>query len=73
MTVQTFEGIVDENGRIQIIDGPQLPRETKVFVVVPETSAKRDSAQARIHSPRLVHPEDAADFALEVIRDFPDV
>jgi hypothetical protein len=63
MAVSTFEGIV-ENGRIRLRDDVTLPDNTRVFVVVP---AYEPTLQARIHSPRLNHREQAVEFVKEVI------
>lgn len=62
-SVKTFEGSV-ENGLIRLRGNVALPDKTRVYVVVPEIA---DDQPARIRSPRLVHPEQAADFAKEVL------
>ena len=59
MAIPTFEGIV-ENGQIRLRDNVTLPENTKVYVVVADL-------EAHVHSPRLVHPEQAGDFAKQVI------
>lgn len=61
----TYEAIV-ENGQIRLPAAVNLPDRTKVFVVVPDAPV---AAQFRIVSPRLVHPEQAADFVKEVIAE----
>jgi len=58
MNVVTYEAIV-ENGRIHLLAGVVLPEKTMVYVVVPGVAAP---AVARIYSPRLAHPEEAAEF-----------
>ncbi|MEE8586468.1 MAG: hypothetical protein V3T83_16615 [Acidobacteriota bacterium] len=63
MAVSTLEGIV-ENGRIRLRDDVRLPENTKVYVVIPGLGA---GPKANIRSPRLVHPEQADDFAKQVI------
>ena len=63
MAVLTFEGIV-ENGQIRLHDHVTLPEHTKVYVVIPNVEI---AAQARVYSPRLAHPEQAADFAKQII------
>ena len=63
MTISTFEGIV-ENGQIRLRDNVMLPENTKVYVVIPGLEAL---PQAQVYSPRLVHPEQASDFAKQVI------
>lgn len=62
-SVVTFEGRV-ENGQIRLRGNATLPDETRVYVIVPEMA---DHPPARIRSPRLVHPEQAGDFAKEVL------
>ena len=63
MPILTLEGIV-ENGQIRLRDQVTLPEHTKVYVVIPEVETV---PQAHVHSPRLVHPEQAEDFAKQVI------
>jgi hypothetical protein len=63
MAVLTFEGIV-ENGQIRIQAHVTLPEHTKVYVVIPDVEI---SAQAHVYSPRLAHPEQAADFPKQII------
>lgn len=64
MTV-AYEAIV-ENGQIRLPAAVKLPDRTKVFVVVPDAPV---AGEFRIITPRLVHPEQAADFVKEVIAD----
>jgi hypothetical protein len=63
MAILTFEGIV-ENGQIRLPDNVTLPEHTKVYVVIPDIET---APQAHIYSPRLVHPEQAADFAKQIV------
>lgn len=63
MAILTIEGIV-ENGRIRLRDRVVLPEHAKVYVVIPDTETP---LLARVYSPRLVHPEQAADFTKQVI------
>jgi hypothetical protein len=63
MSILTLEGTV-ENGQIRLAGDVHLPEKTRVFIVVPDWRA---SKEARLYSPHLVHPEQAADFKLEVI------
>lgn len=63
MGIATFEGIV-EHGQIRLKAGIRLPEKAKVYVIIPDIRIERN---ARIFSPRLAHPEQAADFELEVI------
>jgi hypothetical protein len=62
MGVAAFEGLVDK-GKIRLKTNIRLPERTRVYVVVPDLEIK----QVRIVSPRLVHPEQAADFKKEMI------
>lgn len=63
MAISTFEGVV-ENGHIRLRDNVTLPENTKVYVVIPGLEAV---PEAQVRSPRLVHPEQAGDFAKQVI------
>jgi hypothetical protein len=58
-----LEGIV-ENGQIRLRDPVTLPEHTKVYVVIPEVETV---PPAHVYSPRLAHPEQAADFAKQII------
>jgi hypothetical protein len=68
MRVTTFEGIV-ENGQIRLPADVRLPEHAKVYVVIPDVEVQ---TVAYIGSPRLVHPEQAADFKKEVIEELDD-
>ena len=68
MSVRTFEGEV-EKGQIKLNTPLDLPDHTKVYVVVPGFKVV---GSARIHSPRLAHPEQAAHFEMEVEEAPPD-
>jgi hypothetical protein len=63
MAVLTFEGHV-QNGQIRLPDDVKLPEDAKVYVVVPDLAP---AGSARLYSPRLAHPDQAADFVKEVI------
>jgi hypothetical protein len=63
MPILTLEGIV-ENGQIRLRDQVTLPEHTKVYVVIPEVETV---PQAHVYSPRLVHPEQTADFTKQVL------
>jgi hypothetical protein len=63
VNISTIEGIV-QNGQIRLLGDVTLPENAKVYVVVPNLEA---APPARIFSPRLVHPEQASDFAKQVI------
>ncbi|OGP75089.1 MAG: hypothetical protein A2V86_10225 [Deltaproteobacteria bacterium RBG_16_49_23] len=65
MKVTTFEATV-ENGIIKLPEHVQLPEKTRVYVVIPGVDVQ-PAYYAR--SPRLVHPEQAADFVKEVIEE----
>jgi len=65
MSILTIEGKV-ENGQIRLPDGVMLPEHARVFIVVPEVEITREP---RVYSPRLTHPEQAADFTMEVFED----
>lgn len=65
MGIATFEGIV-ENGQIRLPAAVRLPERTKVYVVIPDVEVQ---PIAYIGSPRLVHPEQAADFQKEVFEE----
>ena len=62
MSVTTFEATV-KNGQIVLPAGIHLPENARVYVVVPEPA---EQEPAKIVSPRLVYPEKAADFQLQV-------
>lgn len=68
MGARTFEGIV-EQGQIRLPVSVRLPEKAKVYVVIPDLEVQ---TVAFIGSPRLVHPEQAADFKKEVIEELPD-
>jgi hypothetical protein len=68
MRISTFEGIV-ENGAIRLWDNVALPEKTRVYVVIPDFEPE---PRAHVRSPRLAHPEQAGDFAKEIIEVTPD-
>jgi hypothetical protein len=75
MSFATYQGKV-ENNRIHLPEGVVLPEQTTVYVVVPEATPeppvvvleppKAGQPPPRIRSPRLTHPEQAADFVKQV-------
>ena len=65
MRVETYESTV-ENGQIILADIVRLPEQTKVFVIVP---GGIEPTKCRVGSPRLAHPEQAADFVKEVTEE----
>ncbi len=68
MKVTTFQGIV-ENGEIRLADDVRLPEKTTVYVVIPNLEVPQVSS---LRSPRLVHPEQAADFKKVVVVEAQD-
>jgi len=63
MAVVTLEGVI-ENGQIRLPAHLHLRDKTKVYILIPDFETKQ---VARIPSPRLLHPEQAADFKKEVV------
>jgi len=68
MRVTTLEGTV-ENGQIRLPATVRLPERAKVYVVIPDVEVQ---TVPYIGSPRLVHPEQAADFKKEVVEELDD-
>lgn len=68
MSVTTIEGVV-ENGQIRLPAGVHLPEKTRVYVVIPGVEV---SPKGFIGSPRLLHPEQAADFQKDVTEEILD-
>ncbi|MCA1636178.1 MAG: hypothetical protein LC802_21425 [Acidobacteria bacterium] len=68
MSIKAFEGIV-KKGQIKLKSPVNLPDETRVFVVVPEAEAE---LTVHLRSPHLAHPDQAADFKMEIIEVSPD-
>lgn len=69
MSVTTIEAIV-ENGQIRLPSSVRLPEKAKVYVLIPDGKMPPASY---IGSPRLAHPEQAADFQKEVVEESSDV
>lgn len=65
MSIVTLEGIVERN-RIRLKTNVRLPENTKVYVIVPDIQVEQ---VARVYSPRLAHPAQAADFKMEVVEE----
>jgi hypothetical protein len=63
MAISTFEGVV-KDGQIRLRENVQLPEDTEVYVVIPDFEPL---PRARVPSPRLVRPEQAADFVKQVV------
>jgi predicted DNA-binding antitoxin AbrB/MazE fold protein len=58
---------VFSQGAFRPLEPLALPEGTRVHLSVEEeTSAASVRSAAKIHTPKLAHPEDAADFAMEV-------
>ena len=70
MRVTTYEGIV-KNGCVHVPAGVSLPEKAKVYVIVPGVYESDVRQAVHISSPRLVYPEQANDFIMEV-RDVKD-
>ncbi|HEX8503545.1 MAG TPA: hypothetical protein VF659_23375 [Pyrinomonadaceae bacterium] len=64
MSAEMFEGVV-EQGQIKLHSDVRLPEGTKVYVVVP--GVEIEAQGVRLLSPCLAHPEQAADFEMEVV------
>jgi hypothetical protein len=62
--VSTFHGVV-KNGQIRLDEKVTLPENAEVYVVVPDFESL---PRARVHSPRLAHPEQAADFVKQIVQ-----
>lgn len=65
MGIATFEAVV-ENGQIRLPVNVRLPEKSKVYVIAPGVELR---PTASIVSPRLVHPEQAKDFEMEVVEE----
>ena len=66
--IKTYEAVCD-GGVIRLPADVRLPEHTKVYVIVPEDAEKQTY---HFSSPRLVHPEQAADFVKEVVEEGTD-
>ena len=69
MSIVTLEGVVERN-RIRLTTKVRLPENTKVYVIVPDVQVEQ---VARVYSPRLAHPAQAADFKMEIVGEPADV
>lgn len=63
MKVRTYEAVV-EGGEVKLPETVKLPEHAKVYVVVPGVE---DLPPSMIHSPHLLRPEQAPDFAMEIV------
>ena len=68
MSVITLEGVIND-GQVKLKGNIRLPDNTRVYVVVPDIQIEE---VAYIYSPRLAHPEQAADFKMEVFEGSSD-
>lgn len=68
MSVTTIEASV-ENGQIRLPPSVRLPERAKVYIIIPDAEVR---TTAYIGSPRLARPEQAADFAKDVVWENPD-
>jgi len=59
-----LEGVV-EQGQIKLNSDVRLPDGTKVYLVIPDLELEIKGVQLR--SPRLAHPEQIADFEMDVV------
>ncbi len=72
MKVVTYEAVV-ENGQVQLPPGVVLPEKAMVYVVVPEVVIEVETPQvARLASPRLADPAQAARFGVDVVEESTD-
>ena len=67
--VDTYEATV-ENGQIKLSDAIRLPEHARVYVVVPSGV---ETTLFHVGSPRLAHPEQAANFVKEIAEEPADV
>jgi hypothetical protein len=63
MRVSAFEGVVHE-GRIRFDEEVLLPENARVYVIVGESARP---LVVHVGTPRLVHPEEAADFRKQIV------
>ncbi len=65
MSVQTFEGVV-EQGQIRLNGDVSLPDHTKVYIVVSDVPIRQ---KPYFFSPRLAHPEQIHEIKMELIEE----
>ena len=68
MNVTTYEAIV-ENGQVELPEAIPLPKDALVTVLLPDLEVTRTY---HMRSPRLKHPEQAAEFVMVVTEEKPD-
>ena len=61
----TYEGVV-ENGHVTLPIDADIPDKTRVYVLVPDRETRKTFS---IPGARLVHPEQAKDFEMQVSDD----
>ena len=64
MTITTYEGVV-EKGKIRLKSGVKLPKNVKVYVIVPELQVQKKKT-APVLAPHLAHRKQAADFKMKI-------
>jgi len=67
MAISTYEGFV-EHGQIHLKDHVELPEKARVYVIVPDLVER----PIRFPSPRLIHPEQASHFVMDMVEDKSD-
>jgi hypothetical protein len=68
MSIVTYEGIV-ENGQIRLDGNVRLPEHARVYVLLPDATHVPLPPVAHIASPRLVDPQDATRFSMEIVEE----
>ena len=73
MSILAVEGVVSETGRVQLAKQVELLPKTKVYVIVPGVLAEADLLEKiEVHSPRLRHQQDVAEFRLVMVKEETD-
>lgn len=73
MAYRTLESVLHPDGHLDLPSDAVPPRPVRVMVTILEDAAAmtgddlETSPTIRLRSPRLVHPEQAVDFEMEVI------
>ena len=68
MKVTTYEATV-ENGQVKLPESVRLPEHALVYVLLP---GLEENSTIHSRSPRLKHPEQAAEFVMVVTEEKPD-
>ena len=58
-----------ENGQVEFPEVVRVPEHATVHILLPEFE---EGSTIRIMSPRLKHPEQAAEFVMKVVEEQPD-